>query len=290
MTNTRWWESYLVRYLIGTPIGVVCALALMNSIFRGHWLRERAIGILKDGATSFGLISNTALAIGLTLLGLLFCYLSSAPITIIHATRMFGNSWFQRVSRYVWIATWLFLVLVLASVFVFSTTPMSDARQATVRTILLIAMAVPAIWILLAQMLCIFRLHADQPLSDRATIIGRGYHGVVAIASGAKFDSEFPVQVNHFVSFYTELARQRASNTTSDLRETYTHMREHANSVFIVLLEISLSSLIILLLHGAPDLWPTRFAIGGVVVLIWILPNVFIWAQANRLERCLLSK
>ena len=42
----------------------------------------------------------------------------------------------------------------------------------------------------------------------------------------------------NFVLFYIDLATARGLQGTSEIRESYSHLREHANSVLIVMLEV----------------------------------------------------
>jgi hypothetical protein len=63
----------------------------------------------------------------------------------------------------------------------------------------------------------------------------------------------------------------RHCRSSLDHRETYSHLREHSNSVFIVLCEISLSGLIITAISVNPSKDIARS----------------LWGQANRLESAL---
>jgi hypothetical protein len=63
-------------------------------------------------------------------------------------------------------------------------------------------------------------------------------------------------------------------------------LREHSNSVFIVLLELSLGALLWLMMRGQPDP-ASRLGAGAIVMVLWLVPNVYLWGQANRLEAAL---
>ena len=84
---------------------------------------------------------------------------------------------------------------------------------------------------------------------------------------------------------------------SKDIRETYTHLREHSNATFIVLLELCFSAFLIFLIElyagqsgkGSPfisSLEIERVA-SAVLLLIafWMTPNLFMWSRANQIER-----
>ncbi len=105
----RWWESYLVRYAIGTVIGALCAYILLEAA--GDDLKSRFLMIppvtqdhisalveackkinanacaaqlqLFQGLYSF----NIAQLLLLGIYGLAYCYIASAPGLVIHAVR-----------------------------------------------------------------------------------------------------------------------------------------------------------------------------------------------------------
>ncbi|MGP3506212.1 hypothetical protein [Paracidovorax citrulli] len=121
-------------------------------------------------------------------------------------------------------------------------------------------LALPSAWVLFGQYSVLFRLMKDEA-------------GIY--------------------DFYKKLSIQRRKPENLDLRETYSHLREHSNAVFIVAVEVSLFSLLIFLF----DLSSVRLkapATGGhvyqillYILVVWILPSIFMWSTANRLEKAL---
>jgi len=106
--------------------------------------------------------------------------------------------------------------------------------------------------------------------------------------TGAHRDHDIPPNAQHFEEFYLNLVKNRSDLIRGvGLRESYTHMREHSNSIFIVLLELSLASLVVFTLRFAPEDMVTRVEVVALLFFIWILPGVYIWSQANRLEAIL---
>ncbi|MBS7806951.1 hypothetical protein [Variovorax sp. PCZ-1] len=92
--------------------------------------------------------------------------------------------------------------------------------------------------------------------------------------------------------FYAYLFHARRQEGNRDVRETYTHLREHSNSIFIVLIELCWLALILgfSLLYEPPKI-PTPGALDARILYvlfaigIWVVPTVFLWSRANAMER-----
>lgn len=72
-SNSRWWEMYLVRYITGSVVGAVIVYII---------LKKSGIDLIP----CLDEIKNSNLIV-LSALGFAYCYLASAPITLLHATR-----------------------------------------------------------------------------------------------------------------------------------------------------------------------------------------------------------
>jgi hypothetical protein len=81
--NSRWWENYFVRYLVGTVFGAL----LLQLLIAGQLLPYHEI--LVDLLAARGELKNDAfLGVGLAAaLGFAFCYIASAPVLTAHAFR-----------------------------------------------------------------------------------------------------------------------------------------------------------------------------------------------------------
>ncbi|MDD5114672.1 MAG: hypothetical protein PHC94_11705 [Methylobacter sp.] len=83
--NGRWWEFYLVRYLLGSIVGATLLIVLNNhSIGIMH-------GLLSTCDVKISSIESHTIPLWAGL-GFAYCYLASAPILVFHATRGAGNS------------------------------------------------------------------------------------------------------------------------------------------------------------------------------------------------------
>ena len=214
----RWWEDYLVRYLMTSIAGV--AIVIWLGDIAGKPFQEL---LLLPKTTSE---INTPTLILLLLYGNLFCYVASYPILSFHATRVldFKESTWLRSCPDGYIAT---TVLSLA--------------------VLFISLCLPNGW--------------RYCLAFLLAIIFSGIQ-LIRICKGLK--PKVPVQglrndVSLAYDYACKLSKQRTllEGTTpgvppndkrrntewrQDLVETYRQLREHGNSGFIFLLELTLAA------------------------------------------------
>lgn len=303
--STRWWESYLVRYFIGFIVGCGCIV-----IFGLHLgVFDTLIKHLASSASPNGKPDWSAITSLVVVLGLGFCYVASTPITVLHTGR-YRRGWFDGQSRHFWFA-WIILSLLIlligvqhvgnnpacewlaiaTSCFLMRADNQSDKKIenshprgalafftfmwllfflgvigrtfATFGNVLSDSaqrwwvLSMPAFWILVGQYTVLYRLLNEK---------------------------------EKFFSFYAKLFRARRMKNAKDVRDTYTHLREHSNSVFIVVIELSLLSLFMAvsstLSHKNIKLPPPE-TLGALLVfglVLWMVPTVFMWARANSLE------
>ena len=304
--NTRWWESYLVRYLIGFIVGAVCVATIASQFVTVQSL-SNLVSVSKDGKPDW-----TVIFLMLSLSGLGYCYLASTPITVLHAGR-YGRGSIDGQSRYFWLS-WI-LVLLISSV------PGFTSREIP-----------PAIGVLLViylvALIVYFHLSfskADNKLSQRVRLICyTSAWFFLLFITVLTINSYLPSRTPNWVLpvlilgfpiiwiglvqyavlwrllfeqtqvelFYKKLFYARRQSNARDVRDTYTHLREHSNSVFIVLVEVCLLALIFSLIkiktiitnNDAVDLG-SFFHLLGVGVAVWVLPTVFMWSRANAMER-----
>ncbi len=79
-TNSRWWETYLVRYITGSVVGAVIVYQILSvsdvtvPVGFPKWFELKAETLMLLGAIGFA-----------------YCYIASAPITFLHAIRVGGE-------------------------------------------------------------------------------------------------------------------------------------------------------------------------------------------------------
>lgn len=126
------------------------------------------------------------------------------------------------------------------------------------QTFQLLLFGTPVIWIGFMQYAVLWRLLGDEPKVNR---------------------------------FYAHLFHARRQEGGRDVRDTYSHLREHSNSIFVVLIELCWLALVLGLsgLCKAP-IPTTTGPIDGVIpyvffaIGIWVIPTVFMWSRANAME------
>lgn len=322
----RWWESYLVRYFLGSVVGMICIIVLVVQVDSdiSDFLRQAAAPS-NEKAVNF-----VPLAVGLILFGLAYCYIASSPITVLHSARMLPNA-LGRLSRAFWLGWVLNLVLSMshllsdvkrleysghliggaivfiavitfiamrdgifkakeyghvatlaANTFLFAAllTCITELWGNTPQQAILLAFSWPVIWILLTQYLTLFHLFVHTHIKWQNSTDSKGKFPV------------YPIKGRYF-DFYRQITKARLTKNSRDIRDSYTHLREHSNSVFVVLIELNILAGL-LFLHSIQPVWephvnlPTNIPIFWTLALvllgIWLVPTMFMWSLANRLE------
>lgn len=272
----RWFESYIVRYLIGTIVGSLCCILLISAVYNPL---NTHITLIEGTKQVIDKQLDSTLFLTLSLTGFLYCYISSTPITIIHAARMLGplpaRSGINPSTM--WTGWWLILVgaLLLAVFF-------SPAATNQFWTAVGAVAAIPAIYILFAQW---------APLAATLDDLGKLEKIPVAMLMHELLNKSYrhgAIKKSQFKRYYRTLASVRTEN--DDLRSSYSHLREHSNSIFIVLLEISLAALVLTICSLMSDsTWFHRSIAVVILLLTWMTPTVFVWGIANSLEATLVE-
>lgn len=272
----RWWEGYLVRYLVGSLVGAV-SLAILAVEIKGdgHTVATytKLINLFFDkekGTTAF-----IALFVG----GGLYCYLASAPITVLHAGRMLKETWIRKAASSIWIFVSV-VALITIGLITLDLIDLDIKKLSSGTTLALGVLAFPFLWILFAQWLTWLAMTQDKISATG----GNTYFDLFVIAVSGPKDT---TNNSEFINYNRRLARQRTQSSSSkEIRETYSHLREHSNSIFIVVLEISLTASLVLLHRLLGGNSPPHFwFIALLGLLLWLTPNVLLWGQANRLEQ-----
>jgi hypothetical protein len=314
--NTRWWESYLVRYLIGFIVGTSCVLVLAVSLN----LFEAMLKHLGTHNPSNPKPDWTAVTILIAFLGIGFCYIASTPITVLHAGR-FKKGWHSGHSRHFWIA---WIVIAILGCFGFSD---QLGRHPVFEWLLFVAGAVA---------LCIdysnnIKKSPEKRIDDEHPVrhavisffawtiffwggLGRVIGSFLGHISGdiaLYWIAALPVvwigtgqyfvlfrlikETDDFFNFYKKLFKARRMEHAADVRDTYTHLREHSNSVFIVVVELGLMAFVLAFVKSLPPQVGTS-ALNGyslfekygahilIFLVVWMIPTVFMWSRANALE------
>lgn len=201
--SSRWWDFYLVRYMIGTIVGSIILYLLLHKFYEANLLGSGITKILKELIQ----LKSTAGLIILITGGLAICYISSSPILILHATRL----WFL---------------------------PNRDKEKVNTNgTVISLATGICffILGILLASV--IYYFYHISPITGTISLIILCPFSLFLFfwLSEQNRDTQRKMKYRYF-----SLVKAREENPINEYSESYKHLREHGNAFFIVLFEILL--------------------------------------------------
>jgi hypothetical protein len=256
MAAGRWWEFYFVRYAMGTLVGGLVVSLLMHSDKSLCLVLTRPL----DGVT------GSARLVVLGIFGLVFCYIASVPILVFHASR--------------------------------SLLPVNRPKETKGRIYKFLQEAAPALltggiylFIVLYVTFALMLLRSPD-LDLKIAKIGF-YAFLVATCLPAALSVLTLIYRRRSYEFYKSLAKARSrQGDAGELVTSYRHLREHGNSLFIVLLE-GILGLMLLCAHRSITgfdkvhvglVYPPQFYLYAVIVFMWVMPGVAIWFLATLIE------
>lgn len=237
--NGNWWEFYGVRYAQGAVVGALLVFLIFS---QNETLKK--ILILPAENKDFGVPHLILLAV----YGLVYCYIASAPILIMHAARglLFKSSINPNPSKG-WISR-LFTILGPSVAIVLFYWLNFDGDFSKCAAIFLFCLLV----------LFQFRLIYEV------------------------FYKSWPVTI----SYYKSIIGKRAIGANLEFVESYKHIREHGNSFLIVIFQFLLAVPLFMIVGLAKTPESTISNLMTLVIL-WIFPGSFIWMFGNKLENYL---
>ena len=263
----RWWDDYLVRYLMPTIAGVAIVIWLgdiadagdANKRFQELLFLPKTISELK-----------TPTLILLFLYGNLFCYVASFPILSFHATRVldFKNSTWPH--SHLWdgyIVTPVFIVFVVLLIYL---SPTNWLRY-WLAFPLTFAFSVYQV----ARILMVLKSTKDWK-SNKAISLVYAYASTLAKRRSLPEETTSETPTN-----------DKPKKRIQDLRDTYSHQREHGNSGFIFLLELTLAGLTYCILVNKELSAPQILSAVGILFAFWAFPAALVHMLAQHLERSL---
>lgn len=286
----RWWENYLVRYLMPSIAGAIVInwlVTIAGCDFR-HLL---LLDVGKDGL-------QTQTLVLLFLYGNLFCYVSSYPILGFHVTRVidFESGKWKRsplVDGYI-------LTLILSIIVFFTSFNIGNNC---------FYQLAPYVLVSIFSGLQIYRIYLGMEHVSFEGLTGQvskifAYtysisrrRGVVEETVTTKQASKNQQasqnrQVNQNQDdkegdvFDEEKEWQKKSQWRREVVDSYRHMREHGNSSFIFVLEITLAGLCYSILVANEEKEALlKLASIGVLLVIWALPAMFVHFIGQHIER-----
>jgi hypothetical protein len=255
----RWWENYLVRYLMPSIAGTVIVAWLCS--LGGDGLRAM-LWLPPAGASM-----NTASLTLAFLYGNLFCYVASYPILVFHVTRVVDFRDGEWPASY-WTDGYISsAVILLVSFLLF--------HVGTANLHFYGAFA------LVGALTAVQLRRLRRATFPRVRV--RGLEGDVTPAFGFAFS----LSVRRGLLSVTEKLPgvQKQRTWRQDFIASYRHLREHGNSAFIFTLEIVLAVLAYLVVTKPGQTPAQQLGAIGALFALWAAPSVGVHLLGQHLER-----
>lgn len=192
-TDNKWWEFYFVRYFVGTVVGSAILLYLNSAT------TSSLKGLIMPGVTDATQLDAQKLAL-LASVGLAFCYVASAPVLVLHATR---GIFLNNASKWYRISVCLAVCFtVFSAVVAYCVWPSIGRKSIVVASLFILVFLMQAILL------------------------------VFSLLRGGDCAHSYYLNLVRARSHDSEAARQYV--------ESYKHLREHGNAFFILLFEVVL--------------------------------------------------
>ena len=251
--RNRWWENYLVRYFVPSICGMII-------IF---WLHQKAGLNLPEFILPSNENFNSTHLITWFLLGTLYCYLASYPILVFHATRVLD---FEDGKGKILLPNPYFItsVVIISSLLAIWLNKVCYA-------------VIPLLFFLgyqLFRLYCVYSLKKTKGFS-------RAYAYLYKLSQRRSIQEE-PEDIDG------EAEDKITPSLVQDMVDSYRHLREHGNTAFIILLEITLAPFFVLtikLKENYPEFNLADFFFLSLMLSIWIFPAALTHLLAQHLER-----
>lgn len=280
--ENRWWENYLVRYLVPSIAGMFILMWLNNNSVKSEIVESGVIKskiaevevikpeIVKSKIEKTGILEqyfpmlkltngkdfNTASLTVWLLLGTLYCYIASYPILVLHAVRVYLLTK-KNISPKLFV---LFILLLLNMIFFV--------------LYLRIFFLIPIFVIIFSSFQYYFLYKVVEEES--------GYDYMKHLAK-AKNDLIPNTEIN--TEKKAEINAEKKAGYIKDITDSYKHLREHGNTALIILLEILLAFLLYVSLHYERENGYMDFSIVSIILIIWVSPAALVYFYGHLLER-----
>ena len=277
--ENRWWENYLVRYLVPSIAGMFILIWLNNNSVKSEIVESGVIKskiaevevikpkIVKSEIEKTGILEqyfpmlkltngkdfNTASLTVWLLLGTLYCYIASYPILVLHAVRVYLLNK-KNISHILGI-----LLMIVYMIFL--------ALYLKIFCLILIFV------IIFSGFQCYFLYEVAK-----VTEGGEGYDYMKHLTKAknpVKTDTETNAETN----------AETNPGYIKDITDSYKHLREHGNTALIILLEVLLAFILYFSLHFERENKFMDFSIVSIILIIWIFPAALVYFYGHLLER-----
>lgn len=274
--ENRWWENYLVRYLVPSIAGMFILIWLNNNsvesgIVEAGVIKSKMaeVEVIKSEIEKTGILEqyfpmlkltngkdfNTASLTGWLLLGTLYCYIASYPILVFHAARVifFDSRLTSKIKSYISCKSCILCIFLIEFIIFFGPYYLNS------NIFFLISLSLVIIF-------SIFQCYFLYKVSKK----GRGYAYMVRLAK-AKNGKTPNTVIN--------------AGYIKDITDSYKHLREHGNTALIILLEILLAFILYFSLRFERENKFMDFSIFSIILIIWVFPAALVYFYGHLSER-----
>ncbi len=268
--TTRWWENYLVRYLMPSIAGAVIVSWLCSYAGNGF----RSLLFLPAAGERLDATSLTLLF----LYGNLFCYVASYPVLVFHVTRVidFSDEKWRALPLDGYISTIVLTALAFGAFHYAAPEP---------RYLLAFLMVVGFVVIQLTRMGLVFFRNIQVRGTSGTVSPAYGYAYALARRRGIPTKEEKTDLPSTDETDDEGLTTIRRDAWRQEYMDTYRHLREHGNSAFIFLLEIVLASLSFCIVTKPGQSHVQQLGAIGTLFAVWAVPSAFVHLLGQHLER-----
>lgn len=251
----RWWENYLIRYLVGTVMGAGCIWILMKT------LRQ---DVAVPDFLNPGIVGQSNYLLILAVCGFAYCYVASQLVLVVHVWRFsIEFKWKRASGEGSDIIRWL-------------------RRNPLSAVVAYVILAGGLSWL------------SNRVLSGAVESLALGWQLAIGFI-GVQYLMCIDTFGHHrrLYDFYESLASARvlAKKEGAELIDSYRHMREHGNAFFILLAEIIFLGYLFGCQHAIygykgnaiPSIYSQVFS-GALFATLWIVPGAAVWFVATSIE------
>ena len=293
--ENRWWENYLVRYLVPSIAGMFILMWLNKNLVGSGIVEAGVIKLetVKTEIVEVSVISNETVKAGILeqylpmlkltngkdfntasltvwlLLGTLYCYIASYPILVLHAVRvhLFNISRISCILRTLFV---LFILLMIGCMIYYG--PYFKET-----------FLIPVFVIILSISQCYFLYRVAK-----VTKVGMGYAYMESLT-----EAKNPATSNTGKNIVIPNTKknvvipnvEKDAGYIKDITDSYKHLREHGNTALIILLEILLAFILYFSLRFERKNGYMDFSIVSIILIIWIFPAALVYFYGHLLER-----
>ena len=267
--ENRWWENYLVRYLVPSIAGMFILMWLNNNSVKSEIVESGVIKskiaevevikpeIVKSKIEKTGILEqyfpmlkltngkdfNTASLTVWLLLGTLYCYIASYPILVLHAVRVYLLTK-KNISPKLFV---LFILLLLNMIFFV--------------LYLRIFFLIPIFVIIFSsfQYYFLYKVVEEESGYDYMKHLAKAKNDLIP---NTEINTEKKAEIN------AEINAEKKAGYIKDITDSYKHLREHGNTALIILLEILLAFLLYVSLHYERENGYMDFSIVSIILII----------------------